>query len=342
MQATTPIDVDRLETELKGHPDQNFVHELIHGLRWGFDTGIECPPTSPYECKNLSSARAEPEVVESLLVKEVSKGYLLGPFDEPPFSTFRISPIGIATGKYSGKKRLIVDLSAPHENSEHPSLNELIDKDNYSLSYVTIDDAIEMIKSLGQGAWLCKTDITDAFKLIPIAPHLWHLYGVKWEGKYYFYQRLVFGSRSSPKIFDNLSVALCWIAEHNYHIENILHLLDDFLTLVKIPTAPHKTIGPAQELEFLGIILDTLNMQAKLPAEKVLRIVGLITSVLQRHTITKRELLVLLGHFNFASRVIVPGRSFVSFLIKLSTTVSKLHHRVTLNAESKKDLRAYF
>ncbi|MCG8431274.1 MAG: hypothetical protein MJA29_08895, partial [Candidatus Omnitrophica bacterium] len=182
-----------------------------------------------------------------------------------------------------------------------------------------------------------------------------------WQGKAYFYTRLVFGCRSSPKIFDQLSQAICWIAQNNYQIEFILHLLDDFITLdtpscipernmallklifrrLNIPTAPHKTIGPAQLLEFLGILLDTVNMLAKLPQDKIQRISQLIQDTLSRRTITKRDLLVILGHFNFASRVIVPGRSFVSYLIKLSTTVSKLHHHVTLNAECRKDLQAW-
>ena len=47
-------------------------------------------------------------------------------------------------------------------------LNDLIDMDQFSLSYFKIDDAIAAIQLAGQGAGLCKTDIVDAFKLIPI------------------------------------------------------------------------------------------------------------------------------------------------------------------------------
>lgn len=43
---------------------------------------------------------------------EVAKGYI-GPFHEPPFNVVHINPIGIATRKYSGKKRLIINLSTP-------------------------------------------------------------------------------------------------------------------------------------------------------------------------------------------------------------------------------------
>lgn len=87
-------------------------------------------------------------------------------------------------------------------------------------------------KKLGVNCWLVKTDIADAFKVMPLALELWPYHGIKWNGRYYFFNRLVFGCRSSPKIFDTLSQAICWIAKNNYHIENILHLLDDFLVIV--------------------------------------------------------------------------------------------------------------
>jgi hypothetical protein len=82
--------------------------------------------------------------VDSLIEQEVQKCYIKGPFDAPPFSAYRVSPIGIAEGKYSGKKRLILDLSSPHD-AVHPSINDLIDKESCSLSYVKIDDAISAI-----------------------------------------------------------------------------------------------------------------------------------------------------------------------------------------------------
>lgn len=285
----------------------------------------------------------------------------MGPYVKPPFPTYRVSPLGIVEGKYSKKKRLIVDLSAPHDDDVHPSINNLIDKEECSMSYVKLDDAIEVIQQLGQGSVLCKTDITDAFKLIPIKPDQWHLFGFKWQDKYYFYKRLAFGCRSSPKIFDHLSQAVCWIAQHNYKIPTIFHLLDDFLTIdrpdacgertmallctifkwLNIPLAAHKTVGPATELEYLGILLDSVNMEARLPVDKVERITLFLQAVLEKRTCTKRELLQLLGHLNFASRVIRVGRSFVSYLISVSTKVKKLHHYVSLNSACKEDIHMW-
>ena len=42
-------------------------------------------------------------------------------------------------------------------------------KDLATVHYVTIDDAIRLIKSLGKGCFLAKTD-KSAFRIIPVAP----------------------------------------------------------------------------------------------------------------------------------------------------------------------------
>lgn len=107
----------------------------------------------------------------------------------------------------------------------------------------------------------------------------------------YFSVRLTFGCRSSPKIFNTLSEALCWILLNNNKLPFVLHLLDDFL-LVDFPTAKpdrcitalkrtfeslgvplshEKTVGPLTSIEFLGVALDSNLMQASLP-EKLERI----------------------------------------------------------------------
>ena len=355
------VNVIKLEEELTTHPDRTFVSYLTEGFKSGFDTGLSVLPKLSFECENLLSAKKDAITTTELIQTELDRGYLIGPFNNVPFETYRINPLGIAIGKYSGKKRLIVDLSAPHENEQHKSLNELIDKEEFSLSYVTIDNAIQKIKELGREAWLCKVDVRDAFKLVPIKETLWPYHGVKWNNKYYFYTRLVFGSRSSPKIFDSLSEAVCWILQNNYDIQHVLHLLDDFLTIdapdaipertmailtlvfkkLGIPLSTHKTVGPATVLEYLGIILDSSRMEARLPSDKIHRITHILNSFLTKKTCTKQELLSLLGHLNFACRVIYPGRAFVSYLIQLSTTVKSLHHHIKLSKECRLDIKMW-
>ena len=132
-------------------------------------------------------ARNQFETTTELLNVELESGYVIGPFNQIPYEHYRISPLGVGESKYSKKKRLTVDLSAPHDNEMIPSLNQLINKEYFSLSYVKIGNTIKIIRDLGEGALMCKADIKEAFKIIPIKESLWPYHGVKWDGKYYFY-----------------------------------------------------------------------------------------------------------------------------------------------------------
>ncbi|XP_041102689.1 uncharacterized protein LOC121313986 [Polyodon spathula] len=285
---------------------------------------------------------------------------MVGPFAAPPFTTFRINPIGIATRKYSGKKRLIIDLSAPR-GSFTRSINSLISSEEFSLHYIKLSDAINSIKVAGHGAWLAKADISDAFKVMPIHPSLCHLFGVCWADKFYFSTQLTFGCRSSPKIFNSLSEALCWILLNIYRVPFLLHLLDDFLltshpsdppaqainqlktlfSSLGVPFSKEKTIGPVNSLEFLGITLDTVKFEASLPSAKLQRILSLINCFQISSTIKKRDLLSLLGHFNFAICIIPQSRTFISRLLALSSSAKNLNPHIKIPAEARKDIEMW-
>ena len=113
----------------------------------------------------------------------MDKGYLKGVFKKPRFDMYRVSLIGIVD--IQEKKRLIVDLSSLHDNEEHSSINNLIDKEQCSVSYVRIDDAISAIKDFGRFSILSKVDILDACKQLGIRKDQHHLYCIKWRKLYY-------------------------------------------------------------------------------------------------------------------------------------------------------------
>ncbi|XP_010774836.1 uncharacterized protein [Notothenia coriiceps] len=326
---------------------------LTRGLSQGFRVGV-----LSLVAKNLQSAAKEPTIVSQLIQKELNKGYLIGPFHSSPFPVFRTSPIGVATRKYSEKKRLIFDLSAPRAGP-FCSINSLIPPEYFSLHYASVDNAIKLIKFAGQGAWLSKADITDAFKIIPIHPSQWHMFGIRWESKFYFAVRLTFGCRSSPCIFNSFSEALCWILLNIVRIPSVLHLLDDFLLIdpprdnsgaslaklklcfqeLGVPLSEEKTLGPTTRLEFLGITLDSVDMEASLPTDKLQRIRDITKSFCEQQVITKQQLLSLLGHLNFAMRIIPQGRSFISRLLDTASAVENLHDHVFLDEGCRSDLR---
>jgi hypothetical protein len=146
--------------------------------------------------------------------------------------------------------------------------------------------------------------------------------------------------------------ALQWILQHNYGLQWLIHYLDDYLivgapdshscgehlqtflracTLLGIPVAMDKVDGPATVLSFLGLELDSVLQQIRLPPNKLEEILAELTEWQSRNKTTKRKLLSLIGKLAFAARAVPAGRFFIRRLITLSTKAKKLHHHVRLN-----------
>lgn len=162
-----------LKLSIKKQIFKNDFPTLLFSLKHSFKTVVECLLSQNTICNNLQSTLAQPDIVNNLNKKEVELGFMISPFDDPPFKVFYISPIGVATRKFSGRKHLIIDLSALH-NSSFPNINSLILLNKFFLNHNDIDHAIEMIKIVDRGTWLAKIDIMSAFKVMPIHPDSWH------------------------------------------------------------------------------------------------------------------------------------------------------------------------
>ena len=72
--------------------------------------------------------------------------------------------------------RLIEDPSSPHGSS----VNDYIDQEHSSLTYVSVDDAAAHIWKSGPGTMLAKLDITEAYRIIPVHPQDQYLLGMWW------------------------------------------------------------------------------------------------------------------------------------------------------------------
>ena len=224
---------------------------------------------------NLLSAQQSPYVVDQNLARELTTHRLAGPFDSPPFSQFRISPLRIVPKKSPGEYRLIHHLSYPYGSS----VNDGIAFENCTVTYARIDDAIQLIRSAGQDCYLAKTDIQRAFRIIPIHPSDYSLLGMCWRGKDYYDRCTPMGCARSCRTFENCSTAFEWLAKNYLDITLIIHLLDDFFLVsptfagcqaqlsnflsfcefLSIPMAPDKTIGQPCVLSFCETELDSMN-----------------------------------------------------------------------------------
>ena len=139
---------------------------------------------------------------------------------------------------------------------------------------------------------MAKLDLKAAYRHVPVHPDDQSLLAIRWGGATYLDTALPFGLSSAPKAMaDGLS--WCMLCEG---VSHFLHYLDDFFcppqqpgtcqqslrTAVNMceylgfPVAPEKVVGPATTLIFLGIELDSVKMEMRLPREKLDRIPGMV------------------------------------------------------------------
>lgn len=360
----SPLRPGAWETALRSIPDRAFTSFLLRGIAMGFRIGVTQGARFIPVRRNRSSAYETPDVISAYLAREVELGRMapLHPSASLSPPILQISPFGVIPKKNKPNKwRLIVDLSSP----EGHSVNEAIEQDLCSVSYSSVDHAVKLAQSLGRGCLLAKLDLKEAYRAVPVHPSDQRFLAVAWNGTVYLDKALPFGLRSAPKLFSAVTDAMMWVLRDR-GVQMALHYLDDFLVLgppdqptcaealsttlalceeLGFPVAEDKTEGPAAVITFLGIEIDTLRQQVRLPLDKLHRLTSTLAGWMghterptPRSSVKKRELLSLLGLLHHAATVVRPGRAFLRNLIDASATVQALDHRVHLNAAARADL----
>ena len=330
---------------------QYILQGLANGFHIGMDPGHRC--ISSHD--NMHSAKINSQPVDDYLATELAAGRIVGPFEPHDLPTAQVSRFGvIPKANQPGKWRLILDLSSPRGHS----VNDGIPPELCSLTYASVDQAVEKIVGLGRDALLAKVDVEHAYRNIPVHPDDRILLAMRWGEKIYIDTVLPFGLRSAPKIFSAVADAVEWIALEQ-GVSLLMHYLDDFLTMGRanaqecatnletiksicaflgLPLKVEKVEGPLPVLVFLGIILDTIKQELRLPPEKVKELRRLITEWKAKSSCTKRELLRLIGKLAHATKVVVSGRTFLRRMIDTSSSVRQLDHHVKLRTEFHSDL----
>ena len=171
---------------------------------------------------------------------------------------------------------------------------------------------------------------------------------------------LPFGLRSAPYLFNLVAEALHWIyvtiLEFSIRFttwtifffagspgsQEYQQVLTDMLLLcqaVQAPFKPEKVLGPTTLLSIPGIELDTIEMRARLPSDKLSALLEELKSFSTAvHTCTKRQLLSLIGKLAFACKIIPAGRIFLSRLLDTAHSVDSLSDLIVLTEEMQKDI----
>lgn len=219
------------------------------------------------------------------LQQESKAKKIAGPFSAPPFPNLQVSPLGLVPKKASGEFKLIHHLSYREGNS----INDHIPDHHCTVQYQSVDTAISLIQQLGPGALLAKTAIENAYKL-PIHPPDFELLGFRIGNDYNYDKTLPFGLSYACNPFEIYSTALQWILEHKFSVTHCINILDDFSFIgppnsskcysalmsfyklaqdIGLPIKPSKTVLPTKTLTFLGLELDTVKFEIRLPQDKL-------------------------------------------------------------------------
>ena len=353
-QPHSPLVVKIWGQFLKSHPDRVYTRYLLSGIEKGFRIGFNRGRQQILQKSIRNLPTQVPSIISEYLDREVSLSRMMKLPKGVRSSGVHISPLGAIPKKNKpGKWRLIVDLSSPPGHS----VNDGISTESSSLSYPSIDHLATIIVSEGHGSFMVKADIKEAYRMLLIHPEDQPLLGVSWENSIYIDKALPFGLRSAPKIFSAVADAIQWILLKK-GIVNSLHYLDDFILVAKrkedaqhqmsqlvapfselgVPLEQSKLEGPSQSLTFLDIEIDTVSCQLRLPREKILRLKEMLSSCIQKISLTKKELQSLVGLLQFATKVIRLGRPFLQRLYAMQQIGSSPSHHIRLNAPARADM----
>ena len=162
-RAHTMLRCSNCEHELCLCPDKAWVTWLLDGIH----NGVSIGSVAPLKSRNLSSAHAHPDVVDTELVKEIVAGQIIGPFEEPPFHILHTSRIGVIPKK-NGKWRGIPHLSVTVSVTTSTKINS---PSTIPLMTTLWPCSPNMVKTQ-------RSDLKAAFQLIPVQATDWvHTWG---------------------------------------------------------------------------------------------------------------------------------------------------------------------
>ena len=178
--------------------------------------------------------------------------------------------------KKGGGRRLVEDMR---------DLNSFIE-----LVHFKMEDLSYLPSILWRGHFMCKIDLQDAYQTIPIAKKSRIYLRFLWKGRLYQFTCLPFGLRSSPRIFTKvLKPLLVYLRALGVrllvYLDNILimaatpelclehtKLTWQLLTDLGFPGNLKKSVlNPKQQTEYLGFLLNSIEMKLFLMEEKLLR-----------------------------------------------------------------------
>lgn len=282
-QVTTPIRVSVLNDLLADHPNQSFVDSVCHGLLHGFWPFADTSKTTLPTTLDVHEYISEPTHIEFARQQRENE-IALGRFS-PSFPMLlpgmMAVPVHVVPKPNSDKLRLVVNHSA-----EPFSRNQMIDKARAAVPLDGMHEfghaLLKFREEVGPDEELVafKSDVKEAYRLLPMAPHWQMKQIVKFDGTFNADWRNNFGGRASGAIWGSFFSLVIWIAIFVRQILDLFAYVDDCYGFDRASNMlwyePYQKLMPAKQVHLLKL-WDELGIPHSVEKQKfggVLTIIG--------------------------------------------------------------------
>ena len=305
-----------------------------------------------YNCVNYNSILEKDckLKMDKIVRRELSESMI----SEVNFIPHCIHSLG-AVPKPDGGIRPITDCSRPEGRSVNSHCGSLFKE----FGYKSVDDVVRL---LTWGNFMSVVDIKSAYRAVPIRENHRKYMGFKWNldgvSRTFVDNRLSFGLRLGPQYFQYISNFVHEILLYNYKIESV-NYLDDFIAVCKsydscllaqnsmlmvlrglgFHVAYDKVSPPSTCTTYLGVEIDSVTMELRLPESKLKKLKGLLEMYVSRKKISKKDLESLGGLLSHCAHLVRGGRTFCRRLYNLYKEVCVKNLKfITMTPEVKSDL----
>jgi hypothetical protein len=246
-----------------------------------------------------------------------------------------ITRVAPTTGQFLGH----IFLRPKRDGSLRPIFN--LKQLNHYVEYKHFKmEGLFLLKNLlQQEDWMVKLDLKDAYFCVPMTAKHKKFLRFKWNNNLYEFQCLPFGLASAPRDFTKLMKPVVGLLRR-IGIKMIIYL-DDLLLMNKCPHTlmrdakttiillenlgfvinkekSHTT--PTQDLEFLGMTLNSKTMTMRLSEQKTSKIYNQCGDLMNKDTVSVRDLSAMIGTLSATSLAILPAKLYYRELQRLKIT----------------------
>ena len=352
------------------YSDWDRLERVCTRLDKGADIGCVGRARLPTFCSNARSAYEYGDRVADGIAEMIENGLMVGPLDEEeiPWKDISVSAIMVKL-KPNGKARLIINLSKPDNETGPTGVNAGISIEDFEAKMSSTKKFVISLFKVGTGALMTKSDWNSAYKHQMVKEDDLKLQFVKFLDKYFCELALIFGSVSSPGIYDDLAKVVLGLAllMSGYPPELVCQHLDDVVAVgpdwnqgiwnfdkayhevcehVGVSLADRsdkdKSFAPTTRGQVLGVDYDTESFTWTIREDKMIRMLHMLKEAIDQDTVSVEHMLSLRGKLiNYM--FLVPGGKFrLGYVIKSVDSKMSKSEQLSLSANCKEQLFWWF